>query len=52
MNYDWNFFFNEDTGVFSFNVGIRGKIQSINYLLDVRETEICCLWYVFSWCGS
>lgn len=39
-DYDWNFFFSEDTGVFSFSVGIRGKIQSINYLFDVRETEM------------
>lgn len=37
---DWNFLFNENTGVFDFDLKIRSKIQKINYIIDVREDEI------------
>lgn len=36
---DWHYFFNEDAGIFRFDLGIRSKIQSISYLIDVHEDE-------------
>lgn len=36
---DWHYSFNEETGIFRFSLRIRGKIQSISYVIDVHEDE-------------
>ena len=36
---NWHYSFNEDTGIFRFNLRIRSKIQSINYVIDVHDDE-------------
>lgn len=37
---EWIYSFNENTGVFHFDLKIRSKIQKINYVIDVHEDEI------------
>ncbi len=37
---DWHFSFDENTGVFDFGLRVKGKIQKINYIVDVHEDEI------------
>lgn len=37
---EWNYFFDEKTGAFYFNLRIRSKIQRINYVIDVHEDEL------------
>lgn len=37
---DWNYFFDEETGLFHFGLRIRSKIQKLNYVIDVHEDEI------------
>lgn len=34
---DWNFHFDENTGIFKFNLGPLGEIRTINYTVLVRE---------------
>ena len=36
----WHFSFDENTGVFDFGLRVKGKIQKINYIVDVHEDEI------------
>lgn len=36
----WHYTFDEMTGIFQFNLRIRGKIQKINYVIDVHENKI------------
>jgi hypothetical protein len=36
---DWHYSFNEETGIFRFDLRIRRKIQSISYVIDVHEDE-------------
>ena len=36
---DWHYFFNEDTGIFRFDLRIRSKIQNISYVIDVHNDE-------------
>lgn len=37
---DWNFSFDDNTGMFDFGLRIKSKIQKINYIVDVHEDEI------------
>ena len=36
---DWNFSFDEKTGLFKFSLSIRSKLKKINYIIDVKEDE-------------
>lgn len=36
---DWNYSFDEDTGVFTVDLRIRSKMQNIRYVIDVRENK-------------
>lgn len=36
----WRYSFNKNTGVFQFSLKIRGKIQKINYVIEVQKKEI------------
>lgn len=36
----WRYTFDETTGIFQFNLRIRGKLQKINYVIDVHENKI------------
>lgn len=36
---DWHYSFDEDTGIFRFDLRIRSKIQSISYVIDVHDDE-------------
>ena len=33
----WNYSFDEDTGIFRFNLKVKSKIQRIRYIIDVHE---------------
>lgn len=34
---DWNFQFNEESGIFQFNLSLSGPVKSVRYVIDVRE---------------
>lgn len=34
---DWNFTFDEQKGLFKFNLNIKGKLQRINYIIKVKH---------------
>ena len=36
---DWNFSFDDERGMFRFGLRIKGKINNINYVVDVKEEE-------------
>ena len=36
---DWSFSFDEEIGIFKFNLSVKGKIQQISYFIDVKESE-------------
>ncbi len=36
---DWNFQFEEDTGLFRFGLNLNGKIRSIKYVVDVKKSD-------------
>lgn len=36
---EWSYFFEEDSGLFRFNLKIRSRIQNISYVIDVLEDE-------------
>ena len=36
---DWHFRYDEDKGIFRFDVRLKGKITSLNYVVDVKEDE-------------
>lgn len=37
---DWNFDFDEDRGLFKFNLRLKGKIQKINYVVTIRDDDM------------
>lgn len=37
---EWNYSFDDETGLFRFDLRIRSKIQKINYAIDVHKDEI------------
>lgn len=37
--YDWHFSFDEETGMFRFELSLTSKIKKINYIVDVKEDE-------------
>lgn len=37
---EWNYSFDDETGLFRFDLRIRSKIQKINYVIDVHKDEI------------
>lgn len=43
---EWNYSFDDETGLFRFDLRIRSKIQKINYAIDVHKDEIS-LYMVF-----
>lgn len=47
---DWNFSFDENQGIFRFNLRINGKLKKINYVIDIRDDEY--LVYAFSPLGA
>ncbi len=34
---DWHFSFDEERGLFRFNLSLKGKIQKVNYVIDVKD---------------
>ena len=36
---DWHFSFEEERGLFRFNLSIKGRMKSISYIVDVKEDE-------------
>lgn len=36
---DWNFYFNDQRGLFQFDMGLRGQIKKVSYIVDVRAEE-------------
>ena len=39
---DWHYSFDEETGLFRFNLTLHGKLKSIDYVIDVQEDEFVC----------
>lgn len=37
---DWHYSFDEERGIFDFDLRVRSKIQKIKYLIDVKEDEM------------
>ena len=37
INDDWNYSFDEQKGLFKFNLGIGGKIKDIRYFVDIKD---------------
>ena len=37
---EWHYIFDEELGIFEFNVKSSSKIQKVKYLIDVKEKEI------------
>ena len=35
----WRYSFNEEKGIFEFNLSIRGGVKTVKYFIDVKETE-------------
>ncbi|MBR6618340.1 MAG: hypothetical protein IKL00_10785 [Oscillospiraceae bacterium] len=40
---DWHFSFDENCGIFRFNLGLKGKLKKINYVVDVKDDEYLVL---------
>ncbi len=38
-DYDWNFSFDDQSGLFKFGLCIKGRIKKISYIVDVKEDE-------------
>ena len=36
---DWHYSFDEETGIFRFDLKIRSKMQKISYVIDVHNDE-------------
>ena len=36
---DWHYEFNEEKGVFNFNLTLKGKLQSIRYRILIRKYD-------------
>ena len=34
---DWHFSFDEDRGIFRFNLSIKGRMKSISYIVDIKD---------------
>lgn len=47
---DWHFSFDEDLGIFRFDLSLKGKLKKVNYIVDIKDDEY--LVYVISPIGA